>query len=301
MRILSLNIISVSVGLLLGLAACSQTSEDGYSETASGLKIKYLSEGEGTPADSGDFLLMHMQYLQNDSLLFPPAGVDGPIPVQFASNMDSSQVFEAFGMLKKGDSAHFQVSAEELFVNTFRAEIPEGIDTEAPITFQIGVEDVMSSQDYQTYQMEMMRKQQEEALAQQAGQLSADSLTINEYLATNNIEAQTTDSGLRYVIEEEGSGVQPSAGDSVFVHYRGKLLDGTQFDSSYDRDTGPFGFVLGQQAVIPGWDEGIALLNEGAKATLYIPSPLAYGPQSMGPIAANSILIFDVELVDVKQ
>ncbi|MEM9672412.1 MAG: FKBP-type peptidyl-prolyl cis-trans isomerase [Bacteroidota bacterium] len=284
----------------MGLAACSQSSEEGYSETASGLKIKYLSEGEGTPADSGDFLLMNMQYLQNDSLLFPPAGVDGPIPVQYASNMDSSQVFEAFGMLKKGDSAHFQVSAEELFVNTFRAEIPPGIDNEAPITFQIGVEDVMSPQDYQAYQMEMMRQQQEDALAQQACQLSADSLTINEYLADNNIDAQTTDSGLRYVIEEEGSGVQPSAGDSVFVHYRGKLLDGTPFDASYDRGT-PFGFVLGRQAVIAGWDEGIALLNKGAKATLYIPSPLAYGPQSMGPIAANSILIFDVELVDVKQ
>lgn len=300
MKISFINIAYVCAFLFLGLSACSQTGEDGYTETSSGLKIKYLAEGEGAALDSGDFLLMHMKYLKQDSLIFPPEGVAGPIPVQFVTDT-ISQVFEAFGMLTKGDSAHFQVSAEELFVNTFNAQIPAGITPEDPITFQIGVEDVMSPQDYQAYQMEMMRKQQEDMLAQQAGQLSADSLTINEYLAENNIEAQTTDTGLRFVIEEEGNGVQPSAGDSVFVHYRGTLLDGTQFDSSYERNTGPFGFVLGQGNVIPGWDEGIALLNKGAKAKLYIPSPLAYGPQSMGPIAANSILIFDVELVDVKQ
>lgn len=299
MRISLINIAYACIVLLLGFSACSQTGEGGYETTSSGLKIKYLSEGEGAAADSGDFILMYMKYLKDDSLLFPPQGMTDPIPVQFVSDT-ASQVFEAFGTLKKGDSTHFQVSAEELFVKTFQAQIPPGIEAEAPITFQIGVEDVMSPEDFQAYQMEQMRKQQEDMLAQQSGQFSADSLTINEYLAENNIDAQTTDSGLRYVITEEGSGVQPSAGDSVFVHYSGKLLDGTQFDSSYDRGS-PFGFPLGQSAVIPGWDEGISLLNKGAKATLYIPSPLAYGPQSTGPIAANSILIFDVELVDVKQ
>ncbi|WKN45076.1 FKBP-type peptidyl-prolyl cis-trans isomerase [Tunicatimonas pelagia] len=300
MKISFVNIAYVGISLLLGFSACSQTGEADYETTSSGLKIKYLSEGEGTVADSGDFILMYMKYFKDDSLLFPPAGMTDPIPVQFVSDT-ANQVFEAFGTLKKGDSTHFQVSAEELFVNTFQAQIPPGIEPEMPITFQIGVEDVMSPEDFQAYQMEQMRKQQEDMLAQQAEQFSADSLTISEYLAENSIDAQTTESGLRYVIKEEGSGVQPSAGDSVFVHYVLKLIDGTEIQSSYDSPNGPFGFPLGQRAVIPGWDEGVALLNEGTKATLYIPSPLAYGPQDNGLIAANSILIFDVELVDVKQ
>ncbi|MGB3585375.1 MAG: FKBP-type peptidyl-prolyl cis-trans isomerase [Tunicatimonas sp.] len=299
MRISFINIAYACIGVLLGFSACSQTGEDGYETTSSGLKIKYLSEGEGTEPDSGDFILMYMKYLKDDSLLFPPEGMTDPIPVQFVSDT-ANLVFEAFGMLKKGDSTHFQVSAEELFVKTFQAQIPPGIEAEAPITFQIGVEDVMSPEDFQAYQMEQMRKQQEDMMAQQTEQLSADSLIINDYLAENSIDAQTTDSGLRYVITEEGSGVQPSVGDSVFVHYRGKFLDGTEFDASYDRGD-PLGFALGQSQLIQGWHEGIALLNKGAKATLYVPSSLAYGPQSTGPIAPNSVLIFDVELVDVKQ
>ncbi|MEO0330769.1 MAG: FKBP-type peptidyl-prolyl cis-trans isomerase [Bacteroidota bacterium] len=292
------NTAYICLCLLLGFSACSQTGEGDYTETASGLKIKYLTEGDGTEADSGDFILMYMKYLKDDSLLFPPQGMTDPIPVQFTSDT-ANQVFEAFGMLKKGDSTHFEVSAEELFVNTFQGQIPPGIEAEAPITFQIGVEDVMSPEDFQAYQMEQMRKQQEDMLAQQAEQFKTDSLTINEYLAENDIEAQATDSGLRYVITEQGSGVQPSAGDSVFVHYVLKLIDGTQIQSSYEGPYGPYGFPLGQRAVIPGWDEGVALLNEGTKATLFIPSPLAYGPQGSGSIAPNSVLVFDVEVVDV--
>ncbi|MEM9833317.1 MAG: FKBP-type peptidyl-prolyl cis-trans isomerase [Bacteroidota bacterium] len=299
MKISFINTIYIFLGLVLGCSACTQTGEDGYTKTASGLKFKYLTEGEGTEADSGDFILMYMKYSKEDSVMSPPRALDAPIPVQFVSNTPS-QIYEAFGMLKKGDSVHFEVSAEELFVNTSQSPVPPGIAPEDPITFEVGVEDVMSPEDFQAYQMEQMRKQQEEMLAQQAEQFKTDSVVINEYLTENNIEAETTDSGLRYVITEEGSGVQPSAGDSVFVHYRGTLLDGTPFDSSYDRGS-PYGFPLGQRAVIQGWDEGIALLNKGAKATLFVPSPLAYGPRGNPPIPPNTVLLFDVELVDVKQ
>ena len=83
------------------------------------------------------------------------------------------------------------------------------------------------------------------------------------------------------------------------VHYTLKTLDGKAIESSRDRGQ-PFPFTLGQRQVIPGWDEGIALLKKGGKATLIVPSGLAYGPNASGPIAANSVLLFDVELVDVK-
>jgi peptidylprolyl isomerase len=110
----------------------------------------------------------------------------------------------------------------------------------------------------------------------------------------------TTKSGLQYVITQEGSGETPKKGDEVTVHYTGKFANGQIFDSSVNRNE-PFTFSLGIGEVIPGWDEGIALLNKGAKATFRIPPQLAYGSQPNGPIPANSTLIFDVELVDFEK
>ena len=109
-----------------------------------------------------------------------------------------------------------------------------------------------------------------------------------------------TESGLFYSIEKEGEGEQPQKGNTVKVHYKGELLDGTVFDSSFKRNQ-PIEFSIGVGQVIPGWDEGIALLTKGAKATLIIPSDLAYGSAGAGGvIPPNATLKFEVELVDFK-
>jgi peptidylprolyl isomerase len=109
----------------------------------------------------------------------------------------------------------------------------------------------------------------------------------------------STASGLEYVIEKEGTGAVPEAGDIVQVHYTGKLADGTVFDSSYERDQ-PIVFPLGQGIVIPGWDEGISLLRVGGEAKLVIPPELAYGEAGAGGvIPPNATLYFEVELVDI--
>ena len=106
-----------------------------------------------------------------------------------------------------------------------------------------------------------------------------------------------TESGLRYKIIQEGAGEQASAGKKVSVHYKGELLDGTVFDSSYKRQQ-PIDFVLGQGQVIPGWDEGVSLLKVGDKARFLIPSDLAYGSRGAGGvIPPDAALLFDVELV----
>lgn len=109
----------------------------------------------------------------------------------------------------------------------------------------------------------------------------------------------TTSSGLTYIITKKGDGLQPKAGDKVSVHYTGKLTNGDKFDSSVDRGQ-PFSFTLGVGQVIKGWDEAIALLHVGDKATLTIPPSLGYGSRAMHSIPANSTLIFDVELMAVK-
>ena len=112
---------------------------------------------------------------------------------------------------------------------------------------------------------------------------------------------EKTNSGLRYKILKKGEGKKAEKGQTVSVHYEGQLTNGMVFDSSFKRNE-PIDFPLGVGQVIPGWDEGIALLNVGDKARFVIPDYLAYGSREVGGglIPANSILIFDVELMDVK-
>jgi FKBP-type peptidyl-prolyl cis-trans isomerase len=134
---------------------------------------------------------------------------------------------------------------------------------------------------------------------------AAEDATIQDFLKTNNItNAVKTKSGMYYVVTKEGNGVKPMNGDNVTMNYTGMFLDGKKFDSNEDstfNHVSPFEFPLGQRRVIAGWDEGVALLSKGAKAKLIIPSPMAYGASGQGNIPANSILQFDVELVDFKK
>ena len=145
---------------------------------------------------------------------------------------------------------------------------------------------------YEQFQKEMQDKQLQGAKQAQA--------SSDQFLVENAKKAgvKTTASGLQYVVQKEGTGKAPAADSIVKVHYTGKLVDGTVFDSSVERGE-PIEFPLNQ--VIAGWTEGLQLMKEGGKATLYIPSQLGYGEQGVpGTIPANSTLIFDVELIAVK-
>lgn len=122
-----------------------------------------------------------------------------------------------------------------------------------------------------------------------------------QFLAENAKKegVKTTPSGLQYEVIKEGTGKSPKATDTVLVHYKGTLLDGTEFDSSYSRNE-PISFPLNR--VIPGWTEGVQLMKEGAKYKFFIPSNLAYGAGGTpgGPIGPNETLIFEVELLKVN-
>jgi FKBP-type peptidyl-prolyl cis-trans isomerase FkpA len=120
-----------------------------------------------------------------------------------------------------------------------------------------------------------------------------------KYLAENaNKEGvMVTESGLQYEVLSQGEGAKPVATDVVKVHYKGTLLDGTEFDSSYSRNE-PTTFPLNR--VIPGWTEGLQLMPVGSKYKFTIPSDLAYGDRDLGKIPANSTLIFEVELLEIQ-
>ena len=110
----------------------------------------------------------------------------------------------------------------------------------------------------------------------------------------------TTESGLKYIITQQGQGEKAKVGDKVVVHYNGRLLNDTVFDSSVKRGQ-PFTFALGQGQVIKGWDEAFQILGKGDKAVIILPPHIAYGAQSTGKIPANSTLIFDVELINIER
>lgn len=147
----------------------------------------------------------------------------------------------------------------------------------------------------QSFFMDLQAKQ-EEANKQMA---EVNAKAGEEFLLSNGqrAEVKTTPSGLQYEVLKEGDGPQPKATDQVMVHYEGKLIDGTVFDSSIDRGQ-PATFGVTQ--VIPGWVEALQLMKAGSKWRLFIPSALAYGPQGAGGmIGPNQTLIFDVELLKV--
>lgn len=172
---------------------------------------------------------------------------------------------------------------KELNVADFKDGVQSVFDGSEPA---IGVEEAQKL--IQDYLNDLQTKAEETAKA--AGK---------KFLEENkkNADVKETASGLQYVVEKEGTGAQPTAEDEVTVHYTGRLLDGTVFDSSVNRGE-PATFPLNR--VIPGWTEGVQLMKEGAKYTFFIPSDLAYGPQGIpGAIPAHSTLIFDVELIKV--
>ncbi len=161
-----------------------------------------------------------------------------------------------------------------------------------------GIDTVMSEEVttalMASFQADMMAKQQKVASAENAG----NKATGEAFLAENKTKpgVKVTESGLQYRVITEGEGENPGPEDVVEVHYTGKLIDGTVFDSSIERGE-TIKFPL--NGVIPGWTEGVQLMKPGSKYEFVIPANLAYGERATGPIPGGSTLIFEVELISI--
>jgi FKBP-type peptidyl-prolyl cis-trans isomerase len=180
-----------------------------------------------------------------------------------------------------------------------RREFGEEMDLAA---FQAGIDDQLGGGESQISDAEANTALQALVATRQAAEEQKASENINvgkDFLAENGKREGviTLPSGMQYEVLTAAEGEKPSASDRVTTHYRGTLIDGTQFDSSYDRGQ-PATFPL--NGVIAGWTEALQLMSPGAKWRLFIPPELAYGERAQGPIPANSTLIFDVELVEIN-
>lgn len=292
-----------SAAIALVFSACNNGSKfEGYTRAENGLHYKFFNHDEdGAKVQEGDG--MTIRYIiskeSNDSVIVDSRNIshDGSGNTKFGMTKSTFQgSFEdGMMMMAKGDSAAFIIPADSFFLKTMRSnELPKGINPGDYIKGVFKIVDIVPAK-----QLEENRKQQ---MAEQEAMLkeleAQEKPALDKYIADNKITVKPTASGLYYIETKKGSGANPKATDIVKVHYTGKLLDGTVFDSSVERGE-PIEFPLNQ--VIMGWTEGLQLMKKGGKAKLIIPSELAYGAQGAGQtIAPYSPLVFEVELLDFK-
>ncbi len=298
-----MRVIKSVLALITMLAFASCSSDGDYIAVDSGSEYKVIEAGNGEIPGPEDLMLIHMENVLGDSVLLrSPAGDDFVL----SATQGPAQLTDVFKLCAEGDSVHIRLKLSD-YSQATRMPITSDMDTSEMVIMKMRVTKVIDRQKYNEGKQLEVAQQAEE-------QLETDKSIIERYLADNNLTAEKTDDGLYYVIEKAGKGRKPNNGENVHVSYTVRLLDGTFIDSSSEqlskenntynpnRPYGPYKFTLGTRAVIEGWDLGIALIEKGTKAKLLVPSGLGYGPNARGDaIPANSVLIFDLELVEIEE
>ena len=210
--------------------------------------------------------------------------------MQMDGQFETPGLKAGLSLLNKGSKARLILPSKLAF-----GEGNNSIEPYTPLVYVVQLVDVMSKAQYD--KETALKAKQAAALAEKAKTQEPE--LLKKYIADNKITAKPSATGLYYIELKKGSGAMPAKGKKVKVHYEGKLINGTVFDSSKKQGK-PIEFVLGQNQVIPGWDEGISKMRVGGKARLIVPSSLAYGAQANPVIPAYSTLVFEVELLDVK-
>ena len=287
--------------------ACGEKGDAAMQSTDLGNRYQiFTANGSGEVVQPGDFVYFHAAMrTEGDSTLFSTRTGGGDLPVVQAATTEATKdevgpVEDVIRQMRVGDSAVVRVNIDA-FPNK-----PPGMEADSVVLYDVIVTEVVSEEDFTARQAakqaeaeskrSVIRELEPERLAF-AGQ------TVKDYNSGKfEGKLETTASGLKYIVHEEGNGKQAEAGMGVVVQYIGSLVtDGSVFDQSFGRGEG-IPFQLGAGRVIPGWDEGIALLKEGDKATFFIPSELGYGAQGTpdGSIPPGSELAFYVELEEVQ-
>lgn len=268
-----------------------------------GLKYKIFTSNTGPKIKLNDIITFNfLQKTDKDSVLINSFEVNRPATIQVQAARNIADLMDFFPLLALNDSAIVSIPTDSIFNNP-EMQRPPFLPKGSSLLITVKILKIQSLEEAKAEQQKMMEELK-----------NKENSSLAKYLAENKINPLKTASGLRYIITKPSVKPKPAKGDTVFVNYIGKTLEGKVFDSSIEaeakkagleqpgRNYEPISVVLGQGSVIAGWEEGIQLLNEGAKATFIIPSDLAYGPQGAGKdIAPFSTLVFDLEIVKVKR
>ncbi|MBE0639459.1 MAG: FKBP-type peptidyl-prolyl cis-trans isomerase [Bacteroidales bacterium] len=259
---------------------------DGFKESSSGLKYKFhLQNKDSVQVVAFDIVNVLMNYRTKDTMLFQ----SGMNPISFQVNpKENGDLPEGIMMMRIGDSATFVMSPEKFFISMMNyRELPAIVKDQKEIYFDIKLLKIYPEPP-------VMKAERMDAVNRK----SVEGELIEKYVMEKNITAKPTASGLYFVEIIQGSGKKAEAGKRVKVHFKGSLFDGKVFDSSYERNR-PVVFTLGQGEMIPAWDEAIAMMAEGGKALLIVPSALGYGAEQRNNIKPFTPLVFEVELIEV--
>lgn len=270
-----------------------RTHNISVSPFSSGLYYIETLAGKGQKVDTGSFVKVHFTVsLVDEKPLYSTYDRGEPMEFEFGQRFDTPGFEEGVSKMLKGGKATLVVPSAIAFGEMGRGAMVPPYST---IIYNVELVDITSKADHE----KKLAEEKKKAEAEMENNKKQESVLRAKYLQEKKITTKPNPSGLIFVEKVKGTGAKAEAGKTVKVHYTGTLLDGTKFDSSRDRNE-PFEFALGQGQVIKGWDEGIAMMNVGGKATLIIPSHIAYGERNAGSIPPYSTLVFDVELLEVK-
>ncbi|PTQ92686.1 FKBP-type peptidyl-prolyl cis-trans isomerase [Mucilaginibacter yixingensis] len=288
----------------VALAACNS----GFKKGPGGLLYNIHEDKSGQNMKEGDFIYLNM-IIKNDadSVMMSTYNTGRAIPTILPKPQNPGDIYAGLALLSEGDSATVKINADSIF----KAGQPKPPGFKGKfLVYQIKVEKVIAKGKLDDVMFRNRINEFFKGLADQAKKEEPGK--IAKYVADNKLDVKKTASGLNYVITKPGSGPTPVAGDTVEVSYVGKLTSGKAFETNIkaeaEKDKSlfnpmnpykPFKFAIGQHQVVPGWDEGLSLMNKGAKATLIFPSSLGYGEQGNGPIGPFTPLVFEVELVNI--
>ncbi len=283
--------------IITGLFLSCEEQYSGYEKTETGLYYQIYTDIDDIKPRPGQILSVHLSYGIKDSVIFDNRDRSPePVDIMLMEPLYGSDINEGFAMMSKGDSASFIVDAESFFTYNVQSSVPDFIEPGNKLYFDVVLIDFMDEEDYITEQERISEKLLERS--EELARLEKEKL--DDYLQKEDIDIKPLESGLIFIEMEKGDGEPVEPGRTVKVHYEGRLIDGTLFDSSIKAGK-PIEFEAGRGQVISGWDEGILLMNVGGKAKMIIPSFLAYGKRGIQNIIPPfSTLIFNVEVVDMK-
>lgn len=296
--------------LLLVSAYSFAQKEPGLQRMPNGLEYQIFSRGNGPKVKLNDVVTFNViEKTDKDSVLSDSYQAGRPARILIQPAKSSIDLMDFFQMLSVKDSAMVKIPSDSLFSDTTRMKRPPFFPKGSALKLFVKIEKVQSEEEVKAEQQKMM-----DAYKKAMDSLKVNEMTVlNKYIADHSLNVKQTATGLRYIVNQPSAKAKPLSGDSVWVNYTGRTMEGKVFDSSIEatakqagldqpgRTYEPIAFKVGEGEVIKGWDEGLQLMNEGSRATFLIPSDLAYGAQGAGEdIKPFSSLIFDVELVKVK-